>query len=91
MKRVIVNTGKIGLVFRKGNYKRVLTEGIYWIRANDKVIQYDMAKPFCPPVELNLLLKDKELTAHLNIVEVSDNEEGVQKGYQWPTLRLRSV
>ena len=41
MKRVIINKGKIGLVFKKGNYKRVLTEGMYWIAPNKRVFLYD--------------------------------------------------
>ena len=78
MKRVIVNTGKIGLVFRKGNYKRVITEGVYWIAPNKKVFLYDLAKPFNPTVELNILLKDNELTNHLHVIEVGDNEIALQ-------------
>jgi hypothetical protein len=32
MKRVRINTGKIGLVFKNENYKQVLTEGTWWIK-----------------------------------------------------------
>jgi regulator of protease activity HflC (stomatin/prohibitin superfamily) len=78
MKRVIINTGYVGLVFRKGNYKRVLTEGTYWIRAIYTVLKYDMAKPFYPSIELNILMKDDELAKHLIIVEVGDNEIALQ-------------
>lgn len=78
MKRVIVNTGYVGLVFKKGNYKRVLTEGTYWIRTIDKVLKYDMAKPFQPSIELNILMKDEILAKHLIIIEVGDNEIALQ-------------
>ncbi len=74
MKRVIINKGKIGLVFIKGNYNEVLTEGSYWIFPKRKVLIYDLAKPFFPSIELNILLKDSELAKHLHIVEVGDNE-----------------
>ena len=36
MKRIRINTGKIGLVFRNGNYRKVVTEGAYWLLPNVK-------------------------------------------------------
>lgn len=74
MKRIRINTGKIGLVFRNGNYKRVITEGVYWILPFEDVYVYDMSKPFHPSIELNILLKDEQLTGMLTVVEVKDNE-----------------
>jgi regulator of protease activity HflC (stomatin/prohibitin superfamily) len=74
MKRIRINTGKIGLVFRNGNYKRVVTEGVYWLLPNEDVFQYDMTKPFHPSIDLNILLKDEPLANLLTIVEVRDNE-----------------
>jgi regulator of protease activity HflC (stomatin/prohibitin superfamily) len=74
MKRIRINTGKIGLVFRNGDYKRVVTEGTYWLLPNEEVFQYDMAKPFHPSIELNILLRDEQLAAMLTIVEIKDNE-----------------
>ena len=52
MKRIRINKGTIGLVFRKGDYKRILTEGIHWLGINEKVTVYNLAKPFTPEVEL---------------------------------------
>ncbi|WKZ59132.1 MAG: slipin family protein [Cyclobacteriaceae bacterium] len=74
MKRIRINTGKIGLVFRNGNYKRVITEGVYWILPFEDVYVYDMSKPFHPSIELNILLKDEQLAGMLTVVEVKDNE-----------------
>ena len=74
MKRIRINTGKIGLVFRNGNYKRVVTEGVYWLLPNENVFQYDMTKPFHPSTDLNILLKDEQLANLLTIVEVRDSE-----------------
>lgn len=74
MKRVLINTGKIGLVFKKGNYRKVLTEGSYWLFPGEKVTVYDMNKPFFAPVDLNILIRDKNLSDLLIIVEVADNE-----------------
>ena len=78
MKRVRINAGKIGLVFRNGDYSRVITEGVYWIFPFEKVIQYDQAKPFYPSLELNILLRDKVLAEMLQVVEVGDNEIALQ-------------
>lgn len=74
MKRVSINTGKIGLVFRNGNYSKMITEGSYWLLPFDEVLQYDMSKPFMPSIELNILLRDESLAKHLTIVEVGDTE-----------------
>ena len=78
MQRVIVNAGKIGLVFKSGNYKRVITEGAYWLRPFEDVTLYDMSKPFNPSIELNILLRDKNLENYLTVVEVKDNEIALQ-------------
>jgi len=78
MKRVNVNAGKIGLVFKNENYKRVITEGRYWLNFSETVTIYDMSKPFYPSIELNILLKDLNLANLLTVVEVKDNEIALQ-------------
>ncbi|MEQ8476321.1 slipin family protein [Fulvivirga sp.] len=78
MKRVRINEGYVGLVFRNGNYKRVITAGVYWLGIYDAVYIYNMAKPFQPGVELELLLKDETLKSMLEIVEVKDTEIAIQ-------------
>lgn len=74
MKSVRINEGKTGLVFRNGNYNRVITSGTYWIWPNETLYIYDMSKPFHSAVELNLLLKDEKLASMLEVVEVRDTE-----------------
>lgn len=74
MKRVRINTGKVGLVFRNGNYKSVVSEGAYWLLPTEVVFQYDMTKPFHPAIDLNILLKDEQLAGMLTVTEVRDNE-----------------
>jgi regulator of protease activity HflC (stomatin/prohibitin superfamily) len=78
MKRIRINTGKIGLVFRNGNYRKVVTEGVYWLLPNEDVFQYDLTKPFHPSIDLNILLKDAELASMLIVIEVGDNEIALQ-------------
>ena len=74
MRRVRINKGKVGLVFRNNDYNRVITEGKSWIRFNEKVLRYNMIMPFNAPVALEILLKDQNLAALLTVVEVTDTE-----------------
>ena len=78
MDRIRINTGKIGLLFKNGDYVTSFSEGAYWLFFNEEVFVYDLTKPFHPSVDLNILLKDEELAARLNVVEVRDNEIALQ-------------
>jgi regulator of protease activity HflC (stomatin/prohibitin superfamily) len=74
MKRVVINTYQVGLVFKKGAYKRTLKEGSYWLRGSEKAEIYEVTQPFTPAYELNILLQDKDLAEALHVVEVRDHE-----------------
>ncbi len=74
MKRVRINRYEVGLVYRKGAYKRMLKEGVYWLWGAETIIVYDVTKPFVPFVELNVYLQDEALANELEVVEVGDSE-----------------
>ncbi|MDJ0645757.1 MAG: slipin family protein [Flavobacteriaceae bacterium] len=74
MKRVRINAGKVGLVFKSGDYQRVLSQGIYYLGLRKQVYVYDLGQMFATPIALEVLVKDKKLEAMLEIVEVKDNE-----------------
>lgn len=74
MKKVKVNAYQVALVFKNGEYQRLLMAGTYWFWKNEVVYLYDITKPFVAPVELNILLQDKALADILHVVEVKDNE-----------------
>jgi hypothetical protein len=74
MKRVKVNAYQVGLVFKNGEYQRLLTTGTYWFWKKESVFVYDITKPFIAPIELNILLQDNMLVDLLIVVEVKDNE-----------------
>ncbi|WP_430813747.1 hypothetical protein [Carboxylicivirga sp. RSCT41] len=74
MKRVRINKGKTGLVFRNGDYVKVLSAGKHWVRYTDKVGICNMSQPLSLSMELNILLQDEELAKMLTIVEVSDKD-----------------
>jgi SPFH domain / Band 7 family len=74
MRNVTINTNFIGLVYKDGELKRVLTAGNYWFFRGEKVDIHSMSAPFLPSVELNVLLQHEPLAALLDILEVKDNE-----------------
>ncbi len=74
MLRVRINAGKVGLVFKKGDYVRVITEGLHWLGFNQRVLMYDLSTSFTTPIALEVLLKDEILAAMLDVVEVKDGE-----------------
>ncbi|KAB1159412.1 slipin family protein [Tenacibaculum aiptasiae] len=74
MKRIKINTGKVGLVFKKGEYQKVITEGTHWLYLNQNVIIYDLTSEFIGTIAIEILLKDTVLADMLDIVEVKDNE-----------------
>jgi regulator of protease activity HflC (stomatin/prohibitin superfamily) len=74
MKRVVINTYQVGLVFRNGAYLRMLKEGAHWFWGSEKVEIYEMTQPFTPGYELNILLQDNDLAQAVHVVEVKDHE-----------------
>jgi len=75
MKKVRINAGYVGLVFKNGNYKRVVTEGVYWLNFGESVLKYNLSKAFVTaPVALEILEADKTLANMWHVVDVLDNE-----------------
>lgn len=61
MKRVTINTNYVGLVFKKGKLKNVLTAGTYWLGFGEDMTLYDMAKEYYYTVaELDILLENSD-------------------------------
>lgn len=78
MKKVKINAYQVGLVFKNGGYKRMLTAGNYWLWYSETVVVYELNRPFYPFVELNMLLQDAALANALHVIEVSDNQIALQ-------------
>lgn len=75
MKRVRINAGTAGLVFKNGDYKRVLTEGVYWLSWGETLATYNLALSFTTnTMQLEVLLRDEKLVAMWHVVDVLDNE-----------------
>ena len=74
MKRVRINVGKIGLVFKNGDYQKVITQGTHWLGFNQNLVVYDLTKEFYTNTAIEILLKDAQLAEMLEVIEVKDNE-----------------
>lgn len=74
MKRVRINEGKVGLIFKNGDYLRTIAKGTYWFAFNQHVLMYDLTKQFAAPIAREILLQDETLEAMLHVVEVKDSE-----------------
>lgn len=74
MKRLRINAGQVGLVFKNGDYIKALTQGKYWIGFGQNVMLYDMRLAFRNSTALEILLKDETLKTMLEVVDVKDNE-----------------
>jgi hypothetical protein len=78
MKWINVNAYQVALVFKNGEYKKMMKEGEYFFWGTRDVRTYDMTQPFYPNIELNILLQDKTLAEKLIVVQVMDNEIALQ-------------
>ena len=74
MKRVRIHAGNVGLVFKNGDYKRVITQGTHWLGFNERVLIYALNIQFHAPQALEILLKDDVLVNMLTVINVEDNE-----------------
>ncbi|TYA73990.1 slipin family protein [Seonamhaeicola marinus] len=74
MKHVRINAGKVGLVFKKGDYLKVITQGKHWLGFNEHAIVYSLENSFTAPIALEILLKDETLAAMLDVIKVNDNQ-----------------
>ena len=74
MKRVRILRGKVGLVFRNGNYQKVIKEGVHWLGFNQQVVVYDESSQFHPTIATEILLHDEKLVDMLEVLEVKDTE-----------------
>jgi len=74
MKKVVVNTNCIGLIFKNGELNRVLNQGIYWLMPWIEVKIYDLSKPFPTDINADVLKLNKEFDAITHMIEVADNQ-----------------
>ena len=73
-KLIKIKAYQVGLAFRNGKLVHVLQEGKHWFNWHYEVRVFDTTKPFLPGTDLAILLKNSDLAAMLEYVEVGDNE-----------------
>lgn len=78
MKKININAYQVALVFKNGEYKKMLTTGKYWLWFNEEVRIYEKTTAFIAPIELNILLQDAALAEQLIVVTVLDNQIALQ-------------
>ena len=70
---VRINEGRVGLVYRKGDFLKVLTAGKHRVRLSDEVRLFDRSQALVPAgQELTILLENESLADDLIIQEVPD-------------------
>ena len=75
MRKIRINTGKVGLVFKNREYLKVLTRGSYWVGFGQEVLEYDTNSRFFPEAyTLDVYLQDSALASLLDVVTVSADE-----------------
>jgi len=74
MKRITIYAYQVALVYKNGEYKKMLEPGVYWFWGNEQVMIYDVTVQFNTSTDLNILLQDAELANALHVIDVSDNE-----------------
>ncbi|WP_375447823.1 slipin family protein [uncultured Fibrella sp.] len=79
MKTVRIQAHQIGLLFKHGGFKKMLSEGNHWVWSNETVYVYNQGEQLQnPPCDLAILLENAEVAAALDVVEVNDNEIALQ-------------
>ena len=75
MKRITINTNYVGLVFKNGEFKRVLTTGTYWLGFGENVTLYDKSKDYdFSTAELDVMLLNADFANLIYLVSVADNK-----------------
>lgn len=74
MKTIRVNNGNVGLVFRNGDFTKVLTAGKHWLKGSESLVVQELSKQLVVDVDLDLLLKNEELANMLIVIEVAEEE-----------------
>lgn len=74
MKKVTIYTNFVGLVFKNGRLRRVLTEGNYWLFFGETIEINNMGVAYSSKIELDVLLQNGDFAGLVDVVDVNDNE-----------------
>lgn len=65
---------KVGLVYRKGDFHRVLLSGNHWIGFGDTVKLYDQLHIYEALVDMEIVLKDEQFSSNVEMINIKENE-----------------
>lgn len=74
MKRVQINKQRIGLLYRNGDFEKVLTFGNYWVRFGDTIKLYDESKIYAALEDMEVVAQNVKFTNAVEQFNVKDNE-----------------
>jgi len=80
MKRITVNAYELALIMNKGKLVNVLTSGNHWVGFGRKVELLSMTKPLRILTSEGILKLESELLKpYLEIIDIEDNQIGIEK------------
>lgn len=74
MKQITVNKWQRALVFRKGEYLRMLGPGKHWLGWGQEGMIFEITDEFRPVVPLQILLQDPDFVDAVEVVNVKDGQ-----------------
>lgn len=74
MKKLQVRTNHVALVFNQGELQKVYPAGQYWLWGNKEVMECNKTEMFPMRRDMDALLKNEQLSAMLEVIDVLDNE-----------------
>lgn len=77
MKRVRINKQKVGLVYRKGDFHKVLLSGDHWIGFSDSVKLYDELHIYEALTDMESALQNTQFSSSIIQVNIKENEVGM--------------
>jgi hypothetical protein len=74
MKRVRINKQKIGLVYRNGDFLKVLLAGSHWLRFSDDVKLYDQSRLYVAISDMEIVMENDLFKNNAVQVNIKENE-----------------
>jgi len=74
MKRVRINKQKVGLVYRKGDFHKVLLSGSHWTGFGDIVILYNQLHVYETLSDMELVMQNVQFNSNVELINIKENE-----------------
>lgn len=74
MLKMRINEGMVGIVYKNGNYNRVVSAGTFWLMFNERVETCKVDALYSNFEKLDILLQDERFRAMVEVLEVKDSQ-----------------